>query len=85
MIIIKLKGYDFDDPDSETEISTYNALMTGGNPLGGLFGAFLGTYVLKLCGGLKKGFILTDIIGIIGTIIVICNLDFANIIIGRFV
>lgn len=45
--------------------------MTGSNPLGGLIGALLGTYLLKVCGTLKRSFILTDLLGIIGCVIIV--------------
>lgn len=45
--------------------------MSGGNPFGGLVGALCGTYVLRIMNGLKKSFILADILGIIGTIIIV--------------
>lgn len=84
MVILQLKGYVLDDDDTETKRNTYKALMTGANPLGGLIGALMGTYVLKWCGSLKKSFYATDLLGIIGTVVIICNLDFWNIILGRF-
>lgn len=59
--------------------------MTAGNPLGGLIGALLGTYMLRCTGGLKKAFLILDLIGIIATIIIIVKVDIINIVIGRFI
>lgn len=59
--------------------------MTAGNPLGGLIGALVGTYVLKCCGGLKKSFYILDFFGIIATIIIMVKVVIINIVIGRFI
>lgn len=59
--------------------------MSSFNPLGGLIGALVGTYVLKCCGGIKKSFMLMDLVGIIGTVVILVKIDIVNIIIGRFI
>jgi len=44
--------------------------MSGGNPFGGLVGALLGTFVLRMFKSIKLSFLFADLIGIIGSIVI---------------
>jgi len=77
---LELKGVDDED-----ERSLYSALMSSFNPLGGLIGALVGTYVLKYCNSLRRSFFLMDLLGIIGTVCILVKVDIINIVIGRFI
>lgn len=66
LIILELKGVDDD-----SERSLYSALMSSSNPLGGFIGGVLATYVLLCAGTIKRSFFVGDILGIIGTVIIL--------------
>lgn len=76
---MNLKGITDDD-----EKSLYEALMTSFNPLGGLIGALVGTYLLHWIGTIKRSFYFIDILGTIGTGIILIDTELANICVGRF-
>lgn len=70
--------------ETEDKRPLYSALMSSSNPLGGLIGALVGTYILHTLGTIKKSFIFLDIVGIIATAIMLSAVEYPNIIIGRF-
>lgn len=54
----------------EEDKSLWNSFMSGGNPFGGLVGALLGTFVLRMFKSIKLSFLFADLIGIIGSIVI---------------
>lgn len=79
MAILELKEEDEDNRP------LFSALMSSSNPLGGLIGALVGTYILHAFKTIKRSFIFLDIVGMIATAIMLIAVEYPNIIIGRFI
>ncbi|KAL4472326.1 hypothetical protein ABPG72_002809 [Tetrahymena utriculariae] len=78
-IMEKLNGWDND------EFELYTALITAFMPLGALLGALFSRQILEAIKGIRKSMLIFDIIGIIGTIIIIIDHTVPNLLIGRFI
>lgn len=54
-------------------------------PLGALIGALFSRQIIDFINGIRKSMMIFDIIGIIGTIILIIDSTLPNLLVGRFV
>ena len=79
LVISKINSWDSDTSDDNA------ALVTAFMPLGALIGALFSRQIIDFINGIRKSMMIFDIIGIIGTIILIVDSTLPNLLVGRFV
>ncbi|KAL4504548.1 hypothetical protein ABPG72_009994 [Tetrahymena utriculariae] len=70
---------------SSSQNTNYTSIITAAMPLGAFIAAIFSKSLIAALKGIRRSMILFDIIGIIGTIILICQNDLSNLIIGRII
>lgn len=78
-VISKINSWDSDTSDDNA------ALVTAFMPLGALIGALISRQVIDYINGIRKSMMIFDIIGIIGTVILIVDSTLENLLIGRLI
>lgn len=60
-----------DEIKDQDEYNIWISLISAGNPFGAILGFFFGTLLLRGIGSLKNTLILADLIGIIGSVVIV--------------
>ncbi|EGR33992.1 major facilitator superfamily protein, putative [Ichthyophthirius multifiliis] len=70
---------------TEDQYKQYTSIITAFMPLGALIGCLISKQIITYLNGIRKSMIVFDILGIIGTIILISDTTVPNLLIGRII